>query len=44
MTVKIYNKSKNQLPSYASEYSAGMYLRANLSESVKVYIYSCFYG
>lgn len=34
MTVKIYNKSKNQLPSYASEYSAGMDLRANLSESV----------
>ena len=34
MTVKIYNKSKNQLPSYASAYSAGMDLRANLSESV----------
>ena len=34
MTVKIYNKSKNRLPSYASEYSAGMDLRANLSESV----------
>ena len=34
MTVKIYNKSKNQLPSYASLYAAGMDLRADLSEPV----------
>lgn len=34
MTVKIYNQSQNQLPAYASECSAGMDLRANLSETV----------
>lgn len=34
MIVKIYNKSKNQLPAYASEYSAGMDLRADLKEPV----------
>ena len=34
MIVKIYNKSKNQIPSYASAYAAGMDLRADLSESV----------
>lgn len=34
MTVKIYNQSKNELPAYASEYSAGMDLRADLSEAV----------
>lgn len=30
MKVKIVNKSKNQLPDYATEYSAGMDLRASL--------------
>ena len=34
MTVKIYNKSKNRLPSYASAYAAGMDLRADLTEPV----------
>ena len=34
MTVKIYNKSQNQLPAYASERAAGMDLRADLSEPV----------
>ena len=34
MTVKIYNQSQNQLPSYASVYAAGMDLRADLSEAV----------
>ena len=34
MTVKIYNQSHNELPAYASEYSAGMDLRADLTESV----------
>ena len=34
MTVKIYNQSKNELPMYASAYSAGMDLRADLTESV----------
>ena len=34
MTVKIYNQSQNQLPSYASAYAAGMDLRADLSETV----------
>lgn len=30
--IKIYNKSKNPLPAYASEYAAGMDLRADLAE------------
>lgn len=34
MKVKIINKSNNQLPEYATEYSAGLDLRANLSEDV----------
>jgi len=34
MNVKIVNKSKNELPSYATEGSAGMDLRANLNESI----------
>jgi dUTP pyrophosphatase len=33
-TLKIYNKSKNALPAYASEYSAGMDLRADLAAPV----------
>ena len=33
-TVKIYNKSGNALPAYASESAAGMDLRADLHESV----------
>jgi dUTP pyrophosphatase len=31
MEVKIINKSKHALPAYATELSAGMDLRANLS-------------
>jgi dUTP pyrophosphatase len=34
MQIKIVNKSKHALPEYATEHSAGMDLRANLSESV----------
>lgn len=34
MHVKIINKSNNSLPEYATEYSAGMDLRANLNEPV----------
>lgn len=34
MTVKIYNKSPNQLPAYASANAAGMDLRADLAEPV----------
>ena len=34
MRVKIINKSNNSLPTYATEYSAGMDLRANLEEPV----------
>lgn len=34
MKIKIVNKSKNQLPNYSTEYSAGMDLRANLDEPV----------
>lgn len=33
MTIKIINKSNHELPNYATEASAGMDLRANLSES-----------
>lgn len=32
--IKIINKSNNDLPQYATKYSAGMDLRANLTESV----------
>lgn len=34
MTCKIYNKSNNPLPAYASECAAGMDLRADLTEPV----------
>ena len=34
MEVQIINKSKHQLPSYATELSAGMDIRANLTEPV----------
>lgn len=34
MSCKIYNKSNNPLPAYASECAAGMDLRANLTEPV----------
>lgn len=34
MQVKIINKSANALPEYATEYSAGMDIRANLSEQI----------
>ena len=34
MTVKIINKSKNELPKYETLFSAGMDLRANLEESI----------
>ena len=34
MRVKIINKSNNSLPNYATAYSAGMDLRANLQDSV----------
>ena len=34
MRVKIINKSNNSLPNYATAYSAGMDLRANLQEPV----------
>ncbi len=34
MNVKIINKSKHQLPSYATEMSAGMDLRANIDEPI----------
>ncbi len=34
MTVKIINKSQHNLPHYESEASAGMDLRANISEAV----------
>lgn len=34
MTVKIVNKSRHPLPAYSTPYSAGMDLRANLSEPV----------
>lgn len=34
MEVRIVNKSKHQLPSYATIMSAGMDLRANLSEDI----------
>ena len=34
MKVQIINKSKHQLPAYATEQSAGMDIRANLSEPI----------
>ncbi len=34
MKVKIVNKSKHPLPSYATKLSAGMDLRANINESI----------
>lgn len=34
MEVRIVNKSKHPLPNYATEYSAGMDLRANLDSSI----------
>ena len=34
MRVKIINRSNNSLPEYATDYSAGMDLRANLEEPV----------
>ncbi len=34
MEIKVINKSKHPLPTYATEQSAGMDIRANLSESV----------
>lgn len=34
MTVKIVNKSNNPLPAYETEGSAGMDLRANITESI----------
>lgn len=34
MKVKIINKSQNTLPEYATEYSAGLDLRANLEEDI----------
>jgi dUTP pyrophosphatase len=36
VTVKIINKSKNELPSYMTEGSAGMDLRANLTKDVVI--------
>lgn len=34
MNIKIINKSNNPLPEYATEYSAGLDLRANLKEDI----------
>jgi dUTP pyrophosphatase len=36
MAIKIINKSSNPLPSYETLHSAGMDLRANLSEAVEI--------
>lgn len=36
MKVEIINKSKHQLPSYATDLSAGMDLRANLDEPIEM--------
>ena len=36
MKVKIINRSRHQLPSYATELSAGMDLRANLDQPIEV--------
>ena len=34
MKIKIINKSKHELPAYASDAAAGMDLRANLDEPI----------
>lgn len=34
MDVRVINKSKHPLPQYATELSAGMDIRANISESI----------
>ena len=39
MNVQIINKSKHPLPAYATELSAGMDIRANLSEPVSLAIF-----
>ena len=36
MTVRIVNKSKHPLPEYSTKYSAGMDLRANIDNSIKL--------
>lgn len=36
MEIKVINKSKHPLPEYQTELSAGMDLRANLEESIKL--------
>ena len=36
MTVKVVNKSKNSLPAYATELSAGMDVRADISELIEL--------
>jgi len=36
MEVKILNKSSNELPNYATIHSAGMDLRANITESIVI--------
>ena len=36
MTIKIINKSQNQLPNYETIASAGMDLRANIQESITI--------
>ncbi len=36
MEIKIVNRSKHPLPQYETEYSAGMDLRANISEPVTI--------
>ena len=34
MNIQVINKSKHPLPAYATELSAGMDIRANLSEPI----------
>jgi dUTP pyrophosphatase len=41
--VKIVNKSKNEIPSYATDLSAGMDLRADLTEIKKDFLVMCDY-
>ncbi|NLI72861.1 MAG: dUTP diphosphatase [Bacteroidales bacterium] len=36
MRIKIVNRSKHALPNYATAFSAGMDLRANISESIEL--------
>lgn len=36
MEIQIINKSKHELPSYATELSAGMDIRANISEPITI--------